>query len=401
MDSANQTIETKTFSMTLFEKMKLINPAVKDLEFYEFQYALDNLIPVEGWESVVVEEEDFLVNQISQLEFYQQIQLKPRINGQIVLDKNIVKLTNMLFTGIVNGKYKLEWINKYFYFDLRGFFFLPRTVYFDEDILNHFGSKPHYVFNPQQKKFENVQDIGYRDFKEANAEIDLAFITIINKLIEIKGTPFLLTIAGPTAAGKTEIVERLRNYLSQAGKIVTSIEMDNFYLDREIREIRTPGKEAIHFEIFKSTMEDILNGHRSTMPRYDFVEATSSHDETGNLKQGRTALDIEPADIIFLEGNFPFQIEEISHIIGTVVVYLTDDEIRLKRKWKRDIDYRKKYDPTYFRNRFFRTQFLRAEQVYQPLMAVCDIVVDTTHDAIWMTPEITNEIISNEVHEEI
>jgi hypothetical protein len=33
--------------------------------------------------------------------------------------------------------------------------------------------------------------------------------------------------------------------------------------------------------------------------------------------------------------------EEIANLIGVKVVYLTDDPIRLKRKWKRDIDYRK------------------------------------------------------------
>ncbi len=71
-------------------------------------------------------------------------------------------------------------------------------------------------------------------------------------------------------------------------------------------------------------------------------------------------IEIEPADIIFIEGNFPFLIEEVLHLIGIKVVYLTDDPIRLKRKWKRDIDYRKKYEPNYFRNRYFKDQFIMA-----------------------------------------
>ncbi len=386
-----------TFSEILFEKMKLLNEALIDLELYEFQYALDNLNPVDGWNSVQLIEKKEIVSRINQTAFYEQIQLKPRINGQIVLDENIINLTTLLLVGIATGKYNLEWIKDHFYFDLRGFFFLPKTNYFTEEIRDHFGSKPKKKFNKGQEKFKTYQDIGYREFREANKAIDTAFVNIINDLMTIRGTPFLLTIAGPTAAGKTEIAERLRNYLTKNGKIVSTIEMDNFYLDREIREMKFPGKEAIHFGIFKSAMENILKGHRATIPRYDFVEATSSHDISGKLKPGRTALEIEPADIIFLEGNFPFQIEEISHIIGTIVVYLTDDEIRLKRKWKRDIDYRKKYDPTYFRNRYFRTQFLRARQVYQPLMAVCDIVVDTTNAEIWMTSEISTAINSKKI----
>ena len=89
--------------------------------------------------------------------------------------------------------------------------------------------------------------------------------------------------------------------------------------------------------------------------------ATSSHDLNGNLKPGGVPIEIEPADIIFIEGNFPFLLEEVAHLIGIKVVYLTDDAVRLKRKWKRDIDYRKKYEPTYFRNRYFKDQFLMAQ----------------------------------------
>jgi uridine kinase len=153
------------------------------------------------------------------------------------------------------------------------------------------------------------------------------------------------------------------------------------------------GKESTHFGLFMRSLEMILQGRKITIPRYDFVQATSSHDLDGNLKTGCIPLEIEPADIIFMEGNFPFHMEELSGLIGIKAVYLTDDPNRLKRKWKRDIDYRKKYDPAYLSNRFFRTQFLRAEECYRPLMKVCDIVVDTTGAALWASPEIV-EILS-------
>ncbi len=116
--------------------------------------------------------------------------------------------------------------------------------------------------------------------------------------------------------------------------------------------------------------------------------ATSSHDLQGNLKPGRKPIPIEPADIIFIEGNFPFLIEEIQHLIGLKVVYLTDDPIRMKRKWRRDMDFRKKYDLNYFRNRYFREQFIMAEVAYRPQMEVCDMLVDTTGAALWVTPGV-------------
>ncbi len=138
----------------------------------------------------------------------------------------------------------------------------------------------------------------------------------------------------------------------------------------------------------EQSLEAISRGQRITIPRYDFVYATSSHDLDGNLKADGVPIEIEPADIVFIEGNFPFLLKEVAHLIGIKVVYLTDDAVRIKRKWKRDIDYRKKYEPTYFRNRFFKDQFLMAHRCYLPQMEVCDMVVDTTGAALWVTPEI-------------
>jgi uridine kinase len=385
---------TENFSVALFETMKRINAGIEDLALYEFRYALENVFPEDGWDSIELDRQEEIERLIGGRDFYTSIQLKPRAGDRIVLDEKIVRLTRMLFAGLVEGEYAVEWVREHFYFDVRGFYFLPRTVYFTDEVLAHFGSKPYKSFEQRQKRFERYQGVGYKDFMEANAEVDQAFVESIKKIIAGRGTPILITIAGPTAAGKTEITERLLNAFEQLGKKITTIEVDNFLLDRDYRDDKAMGKESTHFELFKRSLKEILQGKKITIPRYDFVFATSSHDLDGNLKAGCVPLEIEPADIIFMEGNFPFQIEEITGLIGIKVVYLTDDPIRLKRKWKRDIDYRKKYDPAYFRNRFFRTQFLRAEDCYLPQMKVCDIVVDTTGAALWVTPEIAEILAS-------
>jgi uridine kinase len=258
-------------------------------------------------------------------------------------------------------------------------------------VLTHFGGKPFKSFEQKQKNFELYQGVGYKDFKAANAEVDAAFIESAKKLIAAKGTPILLAIAGPTAAGKTEIVERLQEAFEQAGKHVTSVELDNFLTDRDYREakgIHSEGKQALHFELFKQALEDIAQGKKISIPRYDFVYATSSHDLDGKLKPGGVPIEIKPADIIFIEGNFPFLLEEVVDLIGVKVVYLTDDAVRMKRKWKRDMDYRKKYELNYFRNRYFKDQFIMAQIAYLPQMEVCDMTVDTTGAALWASPEI-------------
>jgi uridine kinase len=381
------------FSEILYEKTKTINVGVEDMELYEFRYALNNLVPELGWASVELDDSSDIEQRIASRDFYTSIQVKPRVGDRIVLDDTIVRLTNMLFVGLATEKYSAEWVRAHFYFDIRGFIFLTRTVYFTDAVVEHLGGKPFQMFEQKQKQFDRCQDVGYKQLREANAEVDQAFIESAIRLVAAKGTPVVLAIAGPTAAGKTEIVERLRQTFEQAGHQVCSIEMDNFLTDRDRREekgIHTLGREAIHFELFQKSLEDIRQGRKITIPRYDFVFATSSHDLDGTLKPGGVPIQIEPADLIFIEGNFPFLLEEIAPKIGIKVVYLSDDPVRLKRKWKRDIDYRKKYEPTYFRNRYFRNQFLMAEKCYRPQMQLCDLVVDTTAAAIWVTPDIAD-----------
>lgn len=384
------------FCETLFEILQRLCPALAELELYEFQYGLHNYYPDPGgWESVTLLTEKELEEQVGQRSFYNAIKLKPVDSGKILLDESIAQLTRSLFVGLVTGAYSEEWGNRLFYFDPRGFFFLVRTRYYTPAAFEHLQGKPTFQFEKKQIQFEYVQDIGYKAFKAANADVDQKFIEVVQHLIKAKGTPILLTLAGPTAAGKTEITSRLCTAFKAQGQIISTIEMDSFLLDNDYRDnngIKTLGTEAYHFDLFLANIQLLLQGKKATIPVYD--SAISSHDLNGNLKPGFMAQVIEPADILILEGNFPFQLKPISDLIGIKIVYLTDDPIRLKRKWKRDIDYRKKYDPNYFRNRYFRTQFLRAQDIYQAQMAVCDLLVDTTQAAIW-APASTTRLLQS------
>ena len=395
---AENFFEPGTFSTILFERMQAINSGLKDLELYEFRYGLNNLVPPEGWESIHLEKTTEIEKKVNDRAYYDSIQIKPRVGDRIVLDEKAVGLTRMLLVGLVTGDYSTEWVRRNFYFDVRGFYFLHRTEYFSGSVLAHFGGKPFHRFEQKQTAFDSCQEIGYKAFKTANAEVDRLFIDSVKKLIAVRGTPILLAIAGPTGAGKTEIVDQLRESFAVDGKKMASVEMDNFLTDREERETKgifTLGREALHFDLLRRSLEDITQGKKISIPRYDFVFATSSHDLHGNLKPDGIPIEIEPADIIFIEGNFPFLLEDVVHLIGIKVVYLTDDPIRLKRKWRRDIDFRKKYEPTYFRNRYFKDQFIMAEVAYRPQLEVCDLCVDTTGAALWAIPEIV-EILERE-----
>ncbi len=389
--------DEKSFARQLFSIMQQVNSGLEELELYEFEYALENLVPEKGWASQSTPPLDKLELEVNERRFYESIQVSPRSCQKTILDLQIANLTRELFVGLVNHEYPLDWIRNHFYFDIRGFYFLHRTTYFTEQAKAHLGGSPFRCFEPKQQQFEKEQAIGYKAFRKANEEIDQFFIESIMKLVDLQGTPILIAIAGPTAAGKTEIVSRLRNTLTHAGRSVAGIEMDHFLTDRDYREqhgIDSMGKEALHYEIFMQCLRDICAGKTIRTPRYDFILATSSHDLDGRPREGCSLLTIEPADTVFIEGNFPFLLEEIANLIGIKIVYLTDDPVRMKRKWRRDMDYRKKYDLYYFLNRYFREQYLMAESAYIPQIEMSDLVVDTTQAQFWASPEIQKKLSS-------
>lgn len=394
MNIENSLSDKSVFGQALFEKMKSITAVIDKMEFYEFEYSLNNIVPDSGtWLEVCLDPREAIQERISSPEFFENIQIKPKIDGRIVLDETIQQLTRMLFVGLVTGQYPVQWVKDYFYFDPRGFNFYVRSNYMTNEIKPHLGGKPYRAYEPKQTAFDSFHEVGYQDFKNANAEVDAAFIEIILDLVKVKGTPILLAIAGPTAAGKTEIVERLRVAFEGLKVRISAIELDNFLLDRDYREehnIGSFGKKALHFDLLQGCIQAILAGQEIVTPRYDFINATSSHDLQGKLKPEGQPVAVHPSDIIFIEGNSPFLMPEIAAYVGIKVIYLTDDAVRLKRKWRRDIDYRKKYDPYYLRNRFFREQPSMAWKNYQPQLKVCDIFVDTTGAALWVTPEVKN-----------
>ena len=384
--------DSHQFSRNLFSRLQQINPGVGELEFYEFEYALKNLQPAEGWQSIQPEPMETLLERIARPDFFANVQLKPKKGNQVVLDNTIASLTRELCVGLVEGMYPPNWVNQHFYFDVRAFVFLVRTEYITEAVREHFGGSPYKCLEPMQSQLDSLFEVGYKDYARVNQEVDLALIEVVRSWISARGTPLLLTIVGPTASGKSEITARLLECFTSEGLSCVAVEMDHFYKDRAFRDGRPTNAEVIHYSLFIDAVSALLRGKAAEIPRYDFIHATSSHDLDGNLRPGQSTQTIQPANIIILEGNFPFHVPEISRLIDLKVVYFAEDPIRLKRKWKRDVDFRKKYDPIYLVNRYFRTQFQRNQEIYQPMMQCCDIIVDTTNAQLWLRPDLRSQL---------
>jgi hypothetical protein len=214
----NKLSDPRVFTATLFEKMKRVDPAIADLEMYEFCYALDNIRPETGWQSVETDSQVKIESMMDRRDFFMGIQLKPRLGEKIVVDGQIVALARMIFKGLVEGKYPSEWVTKHFYFDIRGFIFLPRTKYFTDQVLSHFGGKPFRSFEPGQKRLLKEWQIGYREFKELNEEIDAAFIESMLRIAEKKALLCSSLWRVPPQQGRQKSAHACRRHLFRRGK---------------------------------------------------------------------------------------------------------------------------------------------------------------------------------------
>ena len=368
---------------SLYETLKKLSPAMDRLHFNEFKYCME---AVDVTTDNSIHSPDEWVEIINNPKFYRSIELKPIRNNRIILDKNITELRRQLFVGLMTNVYSEDWVAEHFYFDVRSFVFLPTTKYLTEEVVDHVGENPMHSFTKHQDKLKTQLSIGFNEFSECNSEIDECLADLLYNIVRIKKTPVIIGLAGPTAAGKTEFADNLREKLINEKRTVTTVEMDNFFLDRSYREenrIDSYGKESLHFHIMLDSIKAMKDGFSPMIPQYDFITGDSSHDHRHNLRKNCSSVKVESADVIYIDGNFPFLFDELVDLIDIKIVYLTSDEIRLKRKWRRDVDCRKKYDPNYLINRYFRTQFLKAQDCYLPQLKKCDIAVDTTDGKIY------------------
>ena len=91
----------------------------------------------------------------------------------------------------------------------------------------------------------------------------------------------MVMIAGPSSSGKTTSSKRLSIELLARGISPIPIEMDNFFLDRELTPRDENGEydfetvNALNIELFQDCMRKLMNGESVQLPRFDFVSGKS------------------------------------------------------------------------------------------------------------------------------
>lgn len=141
-------------------------------------------------------------------------------------------------------------------------------------------------------------------------------------------TPYLIAIAGPSCAGKTELARYLSRRLP-----APVLSLDSYYHDlgelpfdqRGQRNFDAPA--ALDHELLIAQLQGYAAGRPLQHPVYDF----KTHSRTGRTET------IAPGLFLVVEGLFALTWPEVRELVGTKVYVEAPDAVCLQRRIERDI----------------------------------------------------------------
>ena len=129
----------------------------------------------------------------------------------------------------------------------------------------------------------------------------------------------IILICGPSSSGKTTFAKRLCIQLRVIGLKPLYLGTDDYFVERHETPIDKNGEkdfESIHavdLNLFNQQMNDLLNGKKVDLPRFDFIEGTKIYGER----------------IVSIDKNQPIVIEGI-HALNELLTSEIDDDEKFK-----------------------------------------------------------------------
>jgi uridine kinase len=177
--------------------------------------------------------------------------------------------------------------------------------------------------------------------------------------------PYLIAIAGPSCAGKTELAKALAAALP-----ATSFSLDAYYRDlsrftlAERARFNFDEPAALDYDLLLAQVRDLAAGRPVDLPIYDFA----AHSRTGRTER------LVPPDFLIIEGLFALYWEEVRKLYGTAVFVEAPDEVCLQRRLVRDVRERGR-TPESVLQQFTETVQPMAALHVRPTRAFADVVV--------------------------
>ena len=124
-------------------------------------------------------------------------------------------------------------------------------------------------------------------------------LNVAKEINERKNKVKIVLMAGPSSSGKTTTSRKLCMYLKSFGLNPKTIEMDNYFVEKEETPRDANGKydfeclEAMDLKLFDKQMSQLLAGEKVVMPTYNFIFGK---------KEFNNELQLGDKDILIIEG---------------------------------------------------------------------------------------------------
>lgn len=179
------------------------------------------------------------------------------------------------------------------------------------------------------------------------------------------GKAYLIGVAGPSCAGKTELSRALKAKLNAA-----LLPLDAYYFDLSDRTLEERARfnfdmpSALDHDLFLAQLRQLADGSAIEVPVYDF----STHTRTSRTER------IEARDFMVVEGLFVLYWSDIRSLFGTKVFVDLEDRACLERRIQRDVRERGRTEESVI-DQFKQTVAPMANLYVRPTRANADIVV--------------------------
>ena len=178
----------------------------------------------------------------------------------------------------------------------------------------------------------------------------------------------LIGIAGGTGSGKTSIAKAIA--LDYEKSEVALIEQDSYYKDlsnltlEERSSVNFDHPDSVDYNLLKCHLNELIHGNTVNIPIYDFATHTRK----------KEILTIEKHHIIILEGILALFDQTIRDMMDIKIYIDTEDDIRIIRRIKRDIN---KRDRTFASviDQYYKTVRPMHIQFVEPTKRYADIIV--------------------------
>ena len=178
-------------------------------------------------------------------------------------------------------------------------------------------------------------------------------------------------IAGGANAGKTTIVNALKERFAAEDKALAILPLDSYNRDHSDLSLADRAKinfdhpDAFEHDLYLKHLALLKQGEVVDIPVYDF----STHSRTTEVER------IEPAELIIGEGHLLFVIPEVVREFDARIFISAPEELRLKRRLERDVRERGR-TPESIRTQFATTVTPMHDKYIEPSSSLADFILE-------------------------